>query len=240
MQTISHPLNRAYTGLITHVFGFMNTRECPLCGWTGFQFLPTKAGPFFRFDAKCPKCSSFERHRLAYLLLKSEFSTRLGAVLHFAPEAPISKWLAPLTDNYQTADLSSKKVMHKVDIQNMPFEDANFDLLWCSHVLEHVPNDAKAMREARRVLRPGGKMIVQVPIWGESTVDGLLNSDAERLTRYFQEDHLRLYGRDIGQRLQAAGFAVTTRHLHELPLQAVLRHSLTGGADAEVFIATAV
>jgi SAM-dependent methyltransferase len=231
---------RAYKVIITRFFRFAKGRECPLCGWTGFQFLPVKPGPFFRFDAKCPRCWSYERHRLAYVLLKDELAKPLGRVLHFAPEKPLAKWISTLASDYHTADISGARVRHKVDIQDMPFDSESFDLIWCSHVLEHVTDDAKAMREMRRVLRPGGKAIVQVPLWGERTVEEHLNSDAERLTHYLQEDHVRLYGRDFARRLEAAGFTVRTRTLDELPLQRVLRNALTGLADSEIFVATAI
>jgi len=233
---LSRGMTKAYNVLVSRGFGLGNDRECPLCGWTGFQFLPMKPGPFFRFDAKCPSCASLERHRLAYLLLKDELPARLGRVLHFAPEAQVTAWISAKAGEYVTADLMAPGVTHCVDIQAMPFEDGRFDFIWCSHVLEHVPDDAKAMRELRRVLRPGGIAVILVPVWGEETVEDVLDSDSARVERYFQEDHLRLYGRDITQRLNDAGFAVTMRCVEELPLQAVLRHSLDSGAGREVFL----
>ena len=233
-------VGRAYQFIITRLFRSIKARECPLCGWTGFQFLPVKPGPFFRFDAKCPRCGSHERQRLAYVLLRDELSKPLGRVLHFAPERTISKWISALASEYHTADLRGAGVHHQVDIQSMPFDSASFDLIWCSHVLEHVPDDAKALREMRRVLRLGGRAIVQVPRWGDRTLDEQLSSDAERLARYFQEDHVRRYGRDIVGRLEAAGFSVSTRTLEEIALQRVLLNALTGLSDGEIFIATAV
>ena len=138
MTHMTPAAGRAYKVIITRFFRFAKGRECPLCGWTGFQFLPVKPGPFFRFDAKCPRCWSYERHRLAYVLLKDELSKPLGRVLHFAPEKPLAKWIATLASDYHTADISGARVRHKVDIQDMPFDSASFDLIWCSHVLEHV------------------------------------------------------------------------------------------------------
>jgi SAM-dependent methyltransferase len=234
----SRALTGGYGAMMAWGLNARAARECPLCGWTGFQFLPTKPGPFLRFDARCPSCGSCERHRLAYLLLKDLLPERLGRVLHFAPEPAISRWIEPIADVYETADLVREGVTHKLDIQAMPFENDRFDFIWCSHILEHVPDDAAAMSELRRVLCKGGIAIVQIPVWGERTLDGPLDRQEDRLQLYFQEDHVRRYGRDVVDRMRGAGFDVQVRLPDHLPLQTVLRHALASASTCEVFVLT--
>jgi Methyltransferase domain len=215
---------------------FQRYRHCPICNWSGFQFLPVKPGPFFRFDAVCPQCQSAERHRLALVLLKDRLPKRLGKMLHFAPERCMQRWLQPLSSDYHTADLSQPHVMHKVDITAMPFEDASFDTVWCSHVLEHVPDDRKAMREIARVLRPGGLAVIQVPLWGAVTREEPLSSASERIQKYFQEDHVRRYGSDIHERLIETGLDVQVLRLDEVDLDVVLRCGLSDLAGSDIFL----
>lgn len=83
----------------------------------------------------------------------------------------MSQWLGSRSDDYHTADLFLPTVMHKEDICNMSFADGTFDLVWCSHILEHVADDHKAMREIHRVLKPYGLAVIQVPVWGDKTRD---------------------------------------------------------------------
>jgi SAM-dependent methyltransferase len=204
-----------------------------LCDWSGFQFLPVKPGPFFRFDAICPNCGSAERHRLAYVLLKDILPARFDRALHFAPERPIERWLRSISDDYLSADLYAP-AMCSVDIQSLPFANASFDLVWCSHVLEHVPFDRKAMNEIRRVLRATGLAVIQVPIWGDTTRENEEFPDEnQRLLAYFQADH----GQDFVGRLEDSGLSVTRNHIEQVPLHLVLRWGLSDCAGRDVFLA---
>lgn len=236
MGTMSGVARRSYNALIGSL-SFQQNRHCPICGWAGFQFLPVKPGPFFRFDAICPGCKSAERHRLAFVLLEQRLPQRIGKALHFAPEPCIQRWLQPKATDYHTADLAQANVMHKVDITSMPFTDASFDFVWCSHVLEHVPDDRRAMNEIARVLRPGGIAIIQVPLWGAVTREEVLASPQERIQEYFQEDHVRRYGVDIVDRLRATGLSIETLTLKDIDLSRVLRFGLSDLAGAEIFVA---
>jgi SAM-dependent methyltransferase len=222
------------------MLSFQTNRQCPMCGWKGFQFLPAKPGPFFRFDAMCPQCDSAERHRLAYVMLAERLKSRVGKLLHFAPERCVQQWLSSTCDEYHTADLSAPNVMHHIDITAMPFDAASFDRIWCSHVLEHVPDDRKAMREIARVLKPGGVAIIQVPLWGEVTREEVLATPEERVMQYFQEDHVRRYGADIRARLEEAGLDVEVLKTDMLDLDVVLRHGLNDMASNDIFLATRV
>ena len=113
--------------------------------------------------------------------------------------------------NYTTADLYAPKVDVKADILDLPFEDNTFDLIFCNHVLEHIEDDAKAMSELYRVMKPGGMGIFQIPqeIEREKTFEDFsITSPEERAKHFGQYDHVRVYGRDYFDRLRKAGFTV--------------------------------
>lgn len=185
--------------------------HCPLCR-TGYRkFLP--GGPSRRPNARCPGCDSLERHRLlAGLIRKLQIDQKLaisGRVLHIAPEVALTELFSRNTD-YLSIDLDGSQAMMAMDITALEFSDASFDVVVCNHVLEHIPDDRKAMMELFRVLKPGGWGSIQVPMMGENTQEDLTITDpAERTRLYGQADHVRQYGRDFRQRLGAAGFEVT-------------------------------
>jgi ubiquinone/menaquinone biosynthesis C-methylase UbiE len=118
--------------------------------------------------------------------------------------------------DYTTADLESPWADVKMDINDMPFEDNSYDVVFCNHVLEHIPDDVHAMKEIFRVMKPGGWSILQVPqIYEmEKTDEDLTITDPkERERRFLQDDHFRLYGKDYADRLKSAGFEVEENHL---------------------------
>jgi len=132
------------------------------------------------------------------------------SLLHFAPEPTISAALKRLKGlNYLSVDLAPGRAMEQADITGLHFKSNRFDLIYCSHVLEHIPDDLKAMRELHRVLAPGGMAIVQVPERGEHTYeDPSITAPAERERAFGQWDHVRWYGADIAERLASVGFSV--------------------------------
>lgn len=136
----------------------------------------------------------------------------MGAVLHFAPEPFLAQRLRTMSSCYVSFDISSARgVDIRGDATRLPFRDATFDVVLCSHVLEHVRDDAQAMREMRRVLRPGGWAVVDVPLLSSNraTLEDLHADVRTRREVYLQEDHVRLYGTDdFPDRLVAAGFSV--------------------------------
>jgi SAM-dependent methyltransferase len=190
---------------------------CPFCGWRGIQFLPN--GVELRKNARCPKCDSLERHRLYYLYLKTCIpSDRKIRVLHFAPEQILSKLFQSFPNvEYISADIVPGKAMVVADITNTSFADNEFDIIFCSHVLEHVPDDRKAMHELYRILNPAGFGILQVPIktqrggipMTETYEDFSITDPGQREIAFGQHDHVRIYGTDFKDRLESAKFKVT-------------------------------
>jgi SAM-dependent methyltransferase len=101
--------------------------------------------------------------------------------------------------------------MLKINIADIPLPDDQFDCVICYHVLEHIPDDQKAMRELFRVLKPGGWAILQSPIdfnHDKTFEDPSIVSPDERERFFGQNDHVRIYGRDYKDRLEKAGFVV--------------------------------
>lgn len=165
-----------------------------------------------RPNAQCPFCFSLERHRLLWLYLKNKtnyFSDRLK-VLHFAPEPTFRKIFEKMPNlDYINADINSEIATVKMDITNIAEQSNTYDVILCSHVLEHIIDDRKAMSELRRTLKPGGWAILQVPIVCDKTFEDesvILPDERERI--FGQNDHVRNYGRDFKDRLEEAGFKV--------------------------------
>jgi SAM-dependent methyltransferase len=184
-------------------------KECPICGFTGF-FKAFGSPP--RWDAQCPSCYSLERHRLFALFLNNTTSvlTNGAAVLHFAPEDCIRRLLQRSSIQYTSADLSRADVDLRVNIEDIDIGDGQYDVIFCSHVLEHV-NDKAALSGLRRILKSDGVLIVMVPIIdGCDTTyeDDTISDSKNRLIHFGQEDHVRVYGADFIKRLINAGFQV--------------------------------
>jgi SAM-dependent methyltransferase len=131
-------------------------------------------------------------------------------MLHIAPEQPfLGRFRKMKHLDMTTADLFSPLADVKCDIQEMPFEDNTFDVIFCNHVLEHVDDDRKAMSELYRAMKPGGFGIFQVPVDYKREVtleDPNITSEEDRVKHYWQKDHVRLYGLDYSSKLEAVGF----------------------------------
>ena len=167
-----------------------------------------------RNNVLSPGTLSLERHRLMWLYLKNEtdFFTKPAKVLHIAPEQSFYKRFRNQKNiDYLTSDLESPLADVKADICDLPFEDNSFDVIFCNHVLEHIPDDAKAMSELYRVMKPGGWGILQVPISYQREItyeDPSVTTKEERKEKFGQYDHVRVYGLDYYKRLENAGFIV--------------------------------
>ncbi len=190
-----------------------NRFEDPIDGRTYRKLLPYGYGEQ-RPNALAPVSHSLERHRLMWLYLKlhTNFFTAKRHVLHIAPEQCFVKRFKKMNNlTYTTADWESPLADVKLDVQQMPFEKEVFDVVFCNHVLEHVPDDMKALREIYRVLKSGGFAIIQVPMrndWEKTLEDPSITDRAERERLFGQYDHLRMYGQDYPERLEASGFKV--------------------------------
>lgn len=185
----------------------------PIDGRNYRKFLPygyEKQRP----NALSPGTLSLERHRLMWLYLKNEtdFFNENLKVLHIAPEQSFYKKFKKLKNiDYLTCDLNSPLADIKADIQNLPFEDNSFDVIFCNHVLEHVEDDKKALSELYRVMKKGGWGIFQVPIryqLEKTFEDPSITDKNERIEKFGQYDHVRVYGLDYYQTLSNAGFKV--------------------------------
>jgi glycosyltransferase involved in cell wall biosynthesis/Flp pilus assembly protein TadD/SAM-dependent methyltransferase len=186
--------------------------ECPICGGTFSRFLPF--GTDRRENVLCPSCNSLERHRLLWFYLKerTNFFKEELRVLDIAPTKGLSEKIKSLRNiNYLSIDIESPLAMRHMDITGLDLPDDSFDCVLCYHVLEHIPNDRKAISEILRVLKPGGWAILQVPLNKElkNTLEGTHIKDPQERKRLFGlEDHLRAYGLDYQQKLIEEGFKV--------------------------------
>lgn len=167
-----------------------------------------------RENVLSPSTLSLERHRLLWLYLKNEtdFFTAPKRVLHFAPEQAFYKRFRKQKNlEYITTDLESPLADVKADICNLPFKENEFDVILCNHVLEHIPDDTKAMQELFRILKKGGMAILQIPqdLSREKTFeDHSITDKKERAKIFGQYDHVRIYGRDYFEKLRSVGFEV--------------------------------
>ena len=189
-----------------------------------------------RENVLSPSTLSLERHRLLWLYLKGEtnFFTDSLRVLHFAPEQAFYKRFRRLPNlEYTTTDLNSPLADVKADICNLPFENNQFDVILCNHVLEHIPEDRKALSELFRVMKPGGWGIFQVPqdLSRENTFsDPSITDPDERRKIFGQYDHVRVYGRDYFDLLRKSGFRVkAVDYTHGLKPEQIDQYRLAAG-----------
>jgi Methyltransferase domain len=198
-------------------------RECPCCGG---RFRRMSRRRISGWGGICPRCRSHPRHRaIALLLARGELPGR--RLLHFAPEPLFDPVFAQLPEVERvTADLHAPADLD-LDISDMDLPDASFDLILCSHVLEHVPDDRAAMRELRRVLSDGGLVLVLVPYRPDVTTyeDPSISSPLGRMVAFGQQDHVRIYGSDLPDRLREAGLEVEDRTAAHLFDEATLERA---------------
>lgn len=168
-----------------------------------------------RKNVLSPGTLSLERHRLLWLYLKREttFLEERIKVLHVAPEQAFYKIFKSIDHwDYTTTDLNSPLADVHSDLCDLPFKDQEFDLIFCNHVLEHIPDDIKAMSELFRVLKSGGSAFLQVPLEQDrpdTYEDDSITDPGERARIFGQYDHVRIYGKDYFTRLESVGFQTT-------------------------------
>ncbi|WP_420120750.1 class I SAM-dependent methyltransferase [Nakamurella sp.] len=205
--------------------------ECPFCGFKAralrphghdFDVLKQRdvVGGGVR-PSRCFQCGSADRERLIFLYLRNDLRLldhpEATRVLHIAPEPRLARALRKVGfTEYIMGDLHAEGYSYPddvldIDATNIPFAADSFDLILCSHVLEHIPDDSRAIRELARVLRPGGTAILQVPISAntQDTLEDFSVTDPKAREQVFgQFDHVRIYGQDYVDRLAAGGFTV--------------------------------
>ena len=186
-----------------------------------------------RDNALSPGTLSLERHRLLWLYLNNEtnFFSKTLKVLHIAPEQCFYNLFKNLKNiNYTTFDLNSPLADIKGDICNLPFKENSFDFILCNHVLEHINDDKKAMKELYRVLNKNGTAILQVPINQKSSKtfeDSSIVDKKERIEKFGQYDHIRLYGLDYFKKLESFGFKVDPlKYSKELTESEIIKYGL--------------
>ena len=228
-------------------YRFVNTNlhagdkyTCPICNYSanslahvGFDFPVLKdkeiIGAGLR-KAGCHKCGSIDRERLVFTYLKYEehvFEDNTQKILHFAPEENISNvFIKHNFEHYICGDLFTEGYTYADYVQNMnvldiPYEDNHFDYVICNHILEHVEEDVRAMKEICRVLKKNGKAILQVPIAKnihQTYEDFSITSTKEKEHLFGQFDHVRIYGQDYTERIESAGLKVSRINIsHKYP-----------------------
>ena len=216
LNTIARPILIRLSYVARPILAFLlkgNTYTDPIDGKSFKSFLPYGYVKQ-RNNVLSPSTLSLERHRLLWLYLKNEteFFSAENKVLHFAPEQCFLKRFQKLKNlDYTTTDLESPIADIKADICNLPFNNNSYDIILCNHVLEHIPEDTKAMHELYRVLKPGGFGVFQIPqdLNRESTFeDDSITDKKERAKIFGQYDHVRIYGHDYFNKLRSIGFNV--------------------------------
>ncbi len=220
-----------------------NTYYCPCCA--------QRSGSFKKFRSKsidlerlkpqnsavrCPICHSLPRHRIiAHYLSKNTLpQLTAGPFIFFAPEQALINYFKKADIHYQSADLFRKDVDLHISITDMPFEGGTISAIMCNHVLEHVDDYKKALREIARVLQPGGLFLFTVPMKSdlEKTIeDPTVTDPKERIKRFGRFDHLRLFGLDLLAVLRASGFSVDIIKGDELPAEIM---PVTGPVDYDI------
>jgi SAM-dependent methyltransferase len=216
LNTIPRPILIRLSIVVRPILAFLlkgSRFTDPIDGKSFRMFLPYGYGNQ-RNNVLSPSSLSLERHRLLWLYLQNEtdFFTAPKKVLHFAPEQEFYKRFKKQSNlDYTTTDLFSPLADVKADICNLPFEDNCYDIIFCNHVLEHIPDDTKAMQELFRVLKPGGMGIFQIPQdlnRAATFSDDSITDQKERAKIFGHYDHVRIYGRDYFDKLKSIGFEV--------------------------------
>lgn len=226
------PVLKLILPLLARAFYFGFNYYCPICKSRLRRFL--NFGADLRKNVLCPVCYSLERHRLMWLYFqqKTDLFSENNKILHFAPENSFLKRFKKMSNlQYLTADLDQKEADICMDITDIKFPDNSFDVVLCSHVLEHVKNDQKALKEIYRVLKPNGWALLQVPI--DLNLEKTLEEDEEgyspqkRAELFGLPEHVRQYGADYADRLASAGFRVKVdNYINTLSKELIEKYSL--------------
>ncbi len=181
--------------------------HCSVCenSFSKFQTLPE--------DLLCPKCGSLGRQRQLWQILEKNNLIQNKSVLHLSPARSLRRKLETIEGiEYHTSDYNGDwKTDFKYDITNILAPPNRYDTIICYHILEHIREDIKAMRELYRMVRPGGVVLVQTPFKDGNIYENeeKTHTPADRLAHFEQEDHLRIYSVEgLAERLRTSGFTV--------------------------------
>lgn len=173
------------------------TFECPVCGYRG-PFMDLNPATGIRKHAQCPRCGALERHRLQHLAMRHILQGRdtfKMKMLHFAPEQFFRPFFRAQFGEYDTADLVMEDVDYNIDMRDLPFDDESYDFVFASIVFDYIPDDAKAMQEIRRILKPDGIAVLPVSVVCEKTIEYTAPNPNE-------SGHVRASGMDYFERFE--------------------------------------
>jgi len=181
--------------------------ECPICGWRGHKFYDYIDGESFSYGVECPQCLSHGRHRALFSWLKNDFrlAEKSGWALVCAPEKPIAPlWNSSGSLKVIKLDIEPVRGVDVLaDLQEIPFADNSYDIIWCHHVLEQIPDDKKALSEFFRVLKPSSGMLI---VSSAMARDEKTNEFGHSNINHF--GNWRIYGQDFPQKLAGCNFSV--------------------------------
>ena len=200
--------------------------ECNICGWQGNRFYPhvTKSRPVP--DEKCPRCHSIPRYRtLQYFLVNTlDFYKDRLVILEVGPNRSLQEVLQKSPNfDYTSVDLNAPQAMYHMDVTNLTFDDKKFDFIFCISVMQFVKNDLQGFREMYRVLKPGGRLLFASGV----------NTDIQKTIIYktpsaSQSFALRLYGRDVAEVMQKAGFRIDIyQPAEDIPEKLMKKHGMS-------------
>ena len=190
---------------------YKNSVFCPIANKEFKTFI--KSGN----DYITPSNGAKSRQRTVWLYLTKELNilTEPLKILHIAPELSYfeilkkQKNIEYFAGDKMVAGYSNQKGVDNVDLTGLNYENDFFDVIICNHVLEHIPDDKKAISEMFRALKKGGKAVVTVPMdenLEKTNENPNITSPADRKKHFGQWDHLRMYSTDIKQRFENEGF----------------------------------
>lgn len=183
--------------------------ECNICGFRMSAFVALSNG-----ERLCPRCGSLPRTRRLWTLLEGQLKGK--SVLHFSPPRALRQKIQQReARRYVTTDYEGEFLADKqLNIEAIEEAAATYDLIICYHVLEHVRQDQKALRELYRILKPGGLCLMQTPFKeGDIYENDQITSKADRLKHFGQEDHLRIYSvSGLKARAEQVGFDMEIRY----------------------------
>lgn len=189
-----------------------NKYNCNICNSGLRSFVEIKN------DRLCPRCGSLQRTRRLWQIIESEFLNKEQSILDFSPSRNIYRLMKKQFNYYISSDLSGDFISDVAyNIKDIDCNDEKFDLIICYHILEHIDDDYKAMKELLRVLKKEGYCIIQTPYKeGEIYENTSITSPKEREKHFGQSDHVRIYSiYGLKNRLENVGFQVEIRNYKE-------------------------